>query len=151
MEKELHNFLRVYRATPHATIGRGPFYLLFGRQMSTKLPEACIRPQSEEYVHEKDILNKAKIKRYADMRTHATLCNLQFGSTVLVHQETPTSCQIPFEPTPFQITRRRGSMITAQRVTVDRSIIEILRSSRKSQQFLKVDKIHGIMNLQIIL
>ena len=38
-KKELNHFLIVYCSTPHATTGKSPCELLFGRPMRTKLSE----------------------------------------------------------------------------------------------------------------
>ena len=38
-KREMYNFVRNYRATPHSSTGRSPASLLFNRSMKTKLPE----------------------------------------------------------------------------------------------------------------
>ena len=45
---ELNKFLLAYRSTPHTTTGRSPAELLYGRKMSTKLPEVADWEESEE-------------------------------------------------------------------------------------------------------
>ena len=47
---ELRKFLFTYRPTPHSSTGIAPFTLLFGREMSAKLPSVDVpadRPVSE--------------------------------------------------------------------------------------------------------
>ena len=45
---ELNKFLLAYRSTPHTTTGKSPAELLYGRKMSTELPEVGDLAVSEE-------------------------------------------------------------------------------------------------------
>ena len=53
-KKELNHFLRVYCSTPHATTGKSPYELLFGRPMRTKLPEMSIHRDSDSSIYHRD-------------------------------------------------------------------------------------------------
>ena len=44
----MNKFLLAYGSTPHTTTGRSPAELLYGRKMSTKLPEVADWEESEE-------------------------------------------------------------------------------------------------------
>ena len=44
------------------------------------------------------------------------------GETVLVRQEKRNKLSTPFEPIPYHVTRIKGSMITAQRTTDNRTV-----------------------------
>ena len=45
---ELNNYLLAYRSTPHITTGQSPAELLFGKKLSTKLPEVADLEESED-------------------------------------------------------------------------------------------------------
>ena len=49
---ELNKFLLAYRSTLHTTTGKSPAELLYGRKMSTKLPEVVDLAESEEPQHQ---------------------------------------------------------------------------------------------------
>ena len=53
---ELNKYLLAYRSTPHITTGQNPAELLFGRKLSTKLPEVADLQESEDlgYQHTRD-------------------------------------------------------------------------------------------------
>ena len=61
-QTELVTWLAVYRSTPRAATGATPFYLMFGREMRTKLPE--LRRETvevlREEVQDRDWSNKLK-------------------------------------------------------------------------------------------
>ena len=52
---------------------------------------------------------------YADNRRHTKPCNLQPGDQVLIKQKRLTKLTPPFSPDPYEITARKGSMLTARR------------------------------------
>ena len=67
-QQELNNFLRNYRAAPHATTGRGPAELMFSRkEYNVKLPQM---PQlySDKELREKDSFAKSEMKYYAERK-----------------------------------------------------------------------------------
>ena len=45
---ELTKYLLAYRSTPHITSGQSPAELLFGRKLSTKLPEVADLEESKD-------------------------------------------------------------------------------------------------------
>ena len=54
LKKELNHFLRVCRSTPHATTGKSPYELLFGRPIRTKLPEMSVHRDSDFSKYHRD-------------------------------------------------------------------------------------------------
>ena len=50
---ELNKYLLAYRSTPHITTGQSPAELLFGRKLSTKLPEVVGLEESEDPGYQK--------------------------------------------------------------------------------------------------
>ncbi|RDH88672.1 MAG: hypothetical protein DIZ79_14650, partial [endosymbiont of Lamellibrachia luymesi] len=78
--RELQQFLRNYRSTPHSSTLFTPHRLLFGREPRTKLPELptlqSVHPE-DEVVRRQDARAKARMKEYSDKRAHASHVNLQ--------------------------------------------------------------------------
>ena len=116
-KKELHTFLLNYRATPHSTTGFPPSELLFNRLIRTKLPQVISVQDSKKdaAVRLKDERAKSKMKQYADQRRRAKDNEIHMGDTVLLRQKKHTKFSTKFDPRPFQVTRKKGTMITAVR------------------------------------
>ena len=115
----LHQFLRVYRCTPHSTTTFTPYYLLFGREQQTKLPEISVPSHPDDkLVRLQDTLPESSMKRYSDQRMHPQKSSLQVSDTVLVRQRKANKLLTPFDPQPLVVADKKGSMITAERVMV---------------------------------
>ncbi|CAB4008234.1 Hypothetical predicted protein [Paramuricea clavata] len=84
-KEQLCTFLRNYRATPHSTTYTPPFDAMFQRPMKTKLQRRSKSSKIEE------------------------------GNSVLVRNKKRGKLQTPFQPTPYEVIKKKGSMITAQR------------------------------------
>ncbi len=116
-KKELHLFLLNYRATPHTTTGFPPAKLLFNRRIKTKLPQVIVGAETEDdlVVRKKDQQAKQKMKENADVRRLAKPHTLQVGDMVLLKQRKQNKFSTKFDPSPFRVTRTKGTMITAAR------------------------------------
>jgi transposase InsO family protein len=116
-KKNLQEFLRMYRCTPHATTQFTPYRLMFGRDPRTKLPEPTRSSQhmDDEAIRSRDTFAKAKMKSYADKRHHAKDTNLEPGDAVLIRQPKRNKFSTPFSPHPCIVKETKGSMITAMR------------------------------------
>ena len=112
--QELHSFLLNYRATPHSSTGVPPATLMFGRDMKTALPQ-IVYDKARASPQQADQAAKAKMKTYADGRSHARKSDLQVGEPVLVKNEGLAKAKPPFDPRPLIVTERKGSMMTAER------------------------------------
>ena len=116
-KRELQTFLRMYRCTPHATTGFTPYYLLFGREPRTKLPQTV--PASsiddDDKLRTRDKEAKIRMKTTMDQRHHAKPNAISSGDTVLVRQPKLNKLSTPFWPKPLLVTATKGSMITALR------------------------------------
>lgn len=55
------------------------------------------------------------MKDYADSRRNARPSKLQNGDTVLVQQDKTNKFTTPFDPRPYEIIKKKGSMVTAKR------------------------------------
>ena len=112
-KQELFTFLRQYRATPHSTTGKSPSELLNGRKLKSTLPLVQFDQASPE-IRRADAKRKEKMKEYADKCNHAKNTDLNVGDKVLIKQPKQNKMSTPFKPEPFEITDKKGSMITAQ-------------------------------------
>ena len=115
-KKQLYKFLLNYRTTPHCTTGFAPAELLFNRRVRNKLPQLTSSNQSKgQEVKENDDKAKAKMKRYADAKSRAKPSKIAVNDSVLVRQRKQNKLSTPFDPSPFHVVRKKGTMITACR------------------------------------
>lgn len=118
LKQGINAFLRNYRATPHTTTKQTPYELFFGRQMYTKLPNLPSKANKlAKHLNTKfnDQKGKQQMKQYADKRRKAKHSNLQVGDKVLVKQDKQNKLTPPYDPKPFEIVKKKGTMITAKR------------------------------------
>ena len=114
-KQELNKFLCNYRATPHVTTKVSPFKVLFGRDMQTKLPHLSGSNITDAALRDTDCKAKANMKTYADQRLHDKPSTLKEGDTVLVKQAKRNKKTPQFDPNPYHIIQKKGSMIIASR------------------------------------
>ena len=73
------------------------------------------------------------MKEHADKCSHAKSADLNVGDRVLVKQPKKSKMSTPFNPEPFEIKEKKGSMITAQNadptVTINASFFKKLPSN----------------------
>ena len=141
-KQELFKFLRNYRATQHSTTSVPPAEALFGRNIKTKLPE--VRPKvtgsSHKDIIERDDMRKTVMKDVADQRNHAQECGIKENDIVLVKQPRSNKLTTPFNPNPYRVTDRKGSMITAEN--------DAGRITRNSSFFKKVEGMRELPNIE---
>ena len=112
--KELRKYLVQYRSIPHATTGRSPAELLFGRKMRGKIPESGVGIPFDQDVRDRDSEQKAKGKHYADIRRGAKLSDIAVGDQVLLRQEKANKFSTNFEREPYQVIDRHGNRVVIQ-------------------------------------
>ena len=79
--QELQTFLIAYRSTPQMTTGATPFYLMFGREMRSKLPDLRQEaPVTNEEVRDRDWSRKLSQKEYVDAKRRATESEIEIGA-----------------------------------------------------------------------
>ena len=115
--KELFTFLLNYRATPHTTTGYPPSDLLFNRLIRTKLPQVVTvcDERKDEIVRQKDEQAKTNMKQNSDKKRRAQDSVIQMGDIVLLRQKKHSKFSTRFDPHPFRVVRKKGTMITAAR------------------------------------
>ena len=116
--KDLYLFLLNYRATPHSTTGFAPSELLFNRKIKTKLPQLTVSNSQSDIdskVKRNDKQAKERMKSYADKKSRAKVSDIKVGDIVLIRQRKQNKWSTKFDPSPFYVVRRKGTMITAIR------------------------------------
>lgn len=131
--KDLHIFLRNYRATPHSTTDISPSEIIFGRKMKIKLPEIVKHPK-QNFIRRRDKESKLKMKEYADRKYSAKSSKIKTGNMVIVLQPKQGKLSLPYKPKPYKVIKIKGSMITAR--NNDHTI------TRNSSFFKLIDKSH---------
>ena len=103
----LYEFLRQYRATPRSTTNISPAEALNNCKLKIPLPSVVDFPQQRTHnsLRQRDLQKKEKMKEYAD----------HTGDTVLVRRTKKTKLSPPFDPKPFIVESRKGTMVTAKR------------------------------------
>lgn len=117
-KKHLYKFLLNYRTTPHSTTEFAPAELLFNRKVRNKLPQLPSEHTSQSdlgsKVKENDDRAKVKMKTYADSKMRARTSTIKIGDVVLARQQ-KYKLSTRFDPSPFQVVRINGTMVTACR------------------------------------
>ena len=113
--KELNRFLLNYRATPHSTTQFSPAQLLFNRSINTKLPQLTTENTSVTHQHlvHRDFIEKEKTKENTDRAQRAKASGIDIGDTVLVKQPKQNKLSTNFNPDPYIVIEKKGTMLTA--------------------------------------
>jgi len=114
-KEEINKFLIAYRSTPQATTGATPFYLMFGREMRTKLQELR-REQTviDESVRDADFRKKIQGKEYSDGKRRSMPSAIIVGDTVLLKTPKVDKFSTNFHPTPCKVVKREGGEVTVE-------------------------------------
>ena len=114
-KQELYKFLRQYRATPHSTTKVSPSEALNSRKLKTTIPELPIStPQDPSAsIAQRDVLQKQKMKVYADLMAHAQEREIKPGEVVLMRQLKQNKLSTPYNSKPFIVEEKKGTMVTA--------------------------------------
>ncbi|KAL2079819.1 hypothetical protein ACEWY4_025563 [Coilia grayii] len=112
-QKELRQYVTVYRGIAHNTTGKSPAELLFNRKMRGKLPE--ITPKFMDFeLRDRDAEQKERYKLYADDRRNAEHSEVAVGDTVLVKQEKVDKFSTNFNKTPHAVVHKHGNQVTVE-------------------------------------
>ena len=115
-KQELFKFLRNYRATPHVTTGKCPADLLFQtRTYRVRLPEFSTFQKDDRELRERDAKKKSKAKHHADKKRYVKTSNIQVGDAVLVRNEKKGKVEPKYDPRPYTVVVKKGTMVTASR------------------------------------
>ena len=136
---ELDRFLLAYRTTPHSSTGATPAFLMFGRELKTKLPE--LRPNKsvlDESTRDRDCNQKLASKMYGgDKQRHAMDNKITPGYKVLL-KNTKQSGKLAtnFEPNPYTVQTKEGQELTLKSTdgTVQRRNSSFVKPYRTPQE-----------------
>ena len=115
-QDKLQKFLLAYRSMPQASKGATPAFLMFGREIRTKLPE--LRPDKvvlNEEISDRDWRNKVSQRVYADVKRGAKENDIVPGDQVLLENTKATGKLAPiFESEPYTVKAKEGHKLTLQ-------------------------------------
>ncbi|CAB4022188.1 Transposon Tf2-9 poly, partial [Paramuricea clavata] len=115
-QEELPKFLLAYRSTPQVNTGATPAYLMFGRELKTKLPE--LRRQDSilnQAIKEHDWSQKLNQKAYADYKNKASTNPVAPGDQVLLKNTKTTEKLAPnYENEPYTVVTKEGHQLMLQ-------------------------------------
>ena len=114
---ELPDFLRQYRATPHGATNISPFEALTGRKINIgipAIPSFPTKPFHSRTAHN-DAVSKMKMKTFADQRRHTRDSDIRTGDHVLVKQRKRNKLTPLYDPHPYTVVKKRGSLMVARR------------------------------------
>ncbi len=83
--------------------------------MKTCLPQ--IRKESnlqDDFICKNDDHAKLKMKYYADLKSNVKPSHLE-GDTVLLENDYKSKRFLPYDPYPYKLVEKKGSMVTARR------------------------------------
>ena len=126
---ELNKYLLAYRSTAHTTTGKSPAEMLYGRNISTKLPDIGELGEVDDSVslqqtRDRDAEKKQVAADYADKRRRASEKELETGDLVLLEKK-DNKLSPAYESEPYKITACYGDQIhieSPQGVTYKRNI-----------------------------
>ena len=135
---ELDKFLLAYRTTPQSSTGATPTFLMFGRELKTKLPE--LRPNRsvlDESTRDRDWNQKLAGKMYGDKQRHAVDNPITPGDKVLL-KNTKQSGKLAanFELNPYTVQTKEGQELTLKSTdgTVQRRNSSFVKPYRTPQE-----------------
>ena len=113
-KEELNKFLLAYRTTPHSSTGATPAFLMFGRELKTKLPELCPNKSVlDEGIRDGDWNQRLAGKMYADKQRHAVDNPIAPGDKVLVKNSKSSGKLTPnFETEPYTVQTKEGQELS---------------------------------------
>ena len=114
---ELSDFLCQYRATPHGATNISPFGALTGSRMNIGIPAVSTSPTMPVHsrIAHNDAISKMKMKNSADQKRHTRASDICAGDHVLVRQQKRNKLTPSYDPDPYTVVEKHGSMIIARR------------------------------------
>ena len=115
---KMNDYLMMVRASPHASTGKSPAELLFGRKFITKIPDMRTSMakgrQDIQEAREKDNRAKEVMKEQKDKGKYVRPHNIQEGDKVLLQRKT-TKHNGPYDPKAYTVTKTWGTQVQAER------------------------------------
>ena len=115
-KQELQRFLLQCRTTPHCSTGVPPAELLFNRTVQGQLPTLVNRKVLNR--HKEALQNEQKRQEYNEIYTNkkngVKKSEVKVGDNVLVRQQRKNKLTSHFNPTPYVVTKREHTRVTAR-------------------------------------
>jgi hypothetical protein len=105
--RQVLEFLRNYRSTPHSTTGVAPAVLLYGENRTNRLPTVVKEAAKTDLVSVKKRDAEAK-------RRGAKPHQFKEGDTLFTLQKPTNKCMTNFSSEPLLVTQVKGSMVTVK-------------------------------------
>jgi len=97
-----------------------PSEALNNRKLKTTIPELPLKQQQPSMpqdpsasIAQRDAMQKQKMKVYADLKAHAHKRKIEPGEVVLMRQPKKNKLTTPYNPKPFVMEEKKGSIVTA--------------------------------------
>jgi len=131
-QQELNRFLLQYRTTLHSTTKVSPAELLFNRVVKGTFPLLTKNNVVDRHkeARENELSSQRYNKQYADRRRRTKPSDLRVGDYVIVKQNRRNKLTSTFSETPYTVTERNNSKVTArnkQGHTVTRNVSHFKR------------------------
>ena len=137
-QQEINRFLLQYRTTPHSTTKVSPAELLFNRVVQGTLPslKKNVVIDRHKEARENELSSQRYNKQYADGKRRAKASDLKVGDNVLVKQDRRNKLTPTFNETPYIVTDRTKSRVTAKNKhdhTVTRNVSHFKRIPKPTE------------------
>ena len=111
----MNQFLRCYRAAPHASTGFSPNQLMFGRNVTSRLPSGTAPKSATLDAALTNYANAARSNRlYADKKLNTKPSALKPGDLVMVKQPKVNKLTPPYKPEKLVVVARDKSWVMAK-------------------------------------
>ena len=113
--QELQTFLPAYRSTPQITSGATPFYLMFGKEMRSKLADLRKEaPITNEEVRDRYWSRKLLQKEYVGAKRSAVASEVEIGEKVLLRNSRTNKLSPNYDPNSCEAVDRKGREVTVR-------------------------------------
>lgn len=107
--EDLHQYLLMYRSTPHSTTLRTPAELMFNWNIRDKLPSIHQPVEIDRELADRDKQKKHEGKEYGDAKRRAKESEIDVGDLVVAKRQMMSNkLATRYEPTAYEVTKRNG-------------------------------------------
>ena len=126
VERQNRTFLTAYRSTPQIITGATPLYLMFGREMRSKLPDLRKEaPITNEEVRDRDWSRMLSQREYVGAKRSAVASEVEIGDKELLRNSKTNKRSPNYNPNSCKAVDRKGGEVTV-RSTAGAEIVEVV-------------------------